>query len=160
MYSKWVFDEVLSHHELSSSNSSISSQLLATPTLVFCDNVCCVPSMSCSWCGVAMVSWLPQLSVTEEEWSADESWWASSPISLSVSNSGLFLLEQQRLVKMVNDLWNWRETSVNMERFAGLNFHGFNFMKYLQKNFCGTLCLKYLNNTILYKAHTYTGKHL
>ena len=33
------------------------------------------------------------------------------------------------------------EYTINMDRFAGLNFHGFNTMKFLRENFCGALHL-------------------
>ena len=36
--------------------------------------------------------------------------------------------------------------TVNVERFTGLNFHGFDPIKFLQQNFCGALAvLKHLN---------------
>ena len=40
--------------------------------------------------------------------------------------------------------------TTNKERFTALNFHGFYPMKFSQENFPGALCLKHLNNAIIW----------
>ena len=44
-----------------------------------------------------------------------------------------------------------RWTTLNGERFAGLNFCGFHPIKFSWENFCDALCLKHLNNAVVRK---------
>ena len=43
--------------------------------------------------------------------------------------------------------------TVNVERFAGLNFRGFHPINISWENFCGAIHLKYLNNTIMRRLY-------
>ena len=46
-----------------------------------------------------------------------------------------------------------------VERFTGLNFHGFHPMKFFMEKFCDVLHSKHLNNAIIYTIKSLISVH-